>query len=138
MSYVPTFQLFSSDGVTLVYTFTIVQNIKDFQDPYKFSVHDSLRGQGEIIVPGSAEAWDMPLSFKLQGTDYSDLVSKIATLKSAIPVFTKFILKVGLTSSTTENYYVMRIQPMDFPIATNNKRVDWQDVTINFRVNSWA
>lgn len=139
MSFTPQFRLYAADGTTLIYTFTYVQNITDFQDPAKFVEHESLRGQGSIIIPGSDAAYDLTIQFILQGVDYSDLVSKINTLKSTITKFTKYVLKVDLTISTTQDYKVMRLNPISFPIESNtNKRVTLQRVEMTLRVNTWA
>lgn len=138
MPFVPSFKLYASNGSTLVYTFTYVQNINDFQDPTHFVEHESLRGQGSIVVPGSDSAYDMSLEFILKGTDYTDLCSKIDTLNTTVTKFTKFILKVDTSISTTKDYKVTRLQPIVYPIGTDNKRVKLQRVEMSLRVNSWA
>ena len=138
MSFVPQFRLYASNGTTLIYTFQYVQNITDWQDPANFVEHESLRGQGSIMVPGSDSAYDMTLRFMLRGTDYSDLVAQIETLKSSITKFTHFILKVDKTISTTSDYKVLRVASFVFPIPDTNKRVTFQRVEMVFRVNAWA
>jgi len=138
MPFSPDFKLYAQDGTTLVYTFTNVQNITDYQDPANFVEHESLRGQGSIMVPGSDSAYDMNMQFVLCGTDYTDLSTKIVTLKNTITKFTKFILKVDTSISTTVDYNVMRVSSISFPIGESNKRVTIQKVEMTLRVNAWA
>ena len=100
--------------------------------------HESLRGIGSIVVPGSEAAWDMNIRFVLQGTDYEDLVDQIYDVQTTIVKFTKYVLKVDTSISTTKNYNVMRLLTINFPIEdSSNKRVTLQRVELTLRVNSW-
>jgi hypothetical protein len=134
----PRFRLYASDGVTLVHEFDNVTEINDFQDPASFVEHTSLRGQGSIITEGSSSAWDMNLTFMLIGSDYEDLVSKIETVIGDIDKFTKYILKIDKTPSSTVDYKVMRLSSVEFPLDARKKRVNFQKGIITFRVDSWA
>lgn len=138
MSFVPQFRLYASDGTTLVYTFTYVQNIDDFSDPSHYIEHESLRGQGSIIVPGSDQAYDMTLQFIIKGTDYTNLCTLIDTLNTTVSKFTKFILKIDTSISTTKDYKVMRLQPIVYPIGTDNKRIKLQRVEMTLRNGAWS
>lgn len=134
----PRFRLYEDDGVTLVYEFDNVLDINDFQDPVKFVEHESLRGQGSIIIEGSDAAWDLNLTFLLIGTDYEDLVDQMQTVQSNIANFTRYILKVDLTNATTKDYNVMRVNTLQWPLDRARKRTRLQTGNITFRVLTWA
>lgn len=136
----PTFKLYASNGTTLIYDFENVVNITDFQDPATFVEHTSLRGQGSIIIEGSDSPWDLDLSFILQEDDYEALVASINSLVTTVSKFTKYILKVELTSGgSTKDYKVMRLNSFQFPIGGDRKkRITFQTGTVSFRVNTWA
>lgn len=134
----PRFRLYASNGSTLIYEFQYVTDINDFQDPADFVEHTSLRGQGSIIVEGSTQPWDLNLSFVLIDEDYEGLVDQLGDLPTTITKFTKYILKVDLTGSSTKDYKVMRLQSFQFPLNNNKKRVNFQTAQIIFRVDPWA
>ncbi len=134
----PRFKLFQNDGTTLVYEFERVTETNDFQDPVTFSEHLSLRGQGSIISEGSISPWDLNLTFVLQGDDYEDLVAQMNSLLTTIETNTEYILKIDLTSSTTKNYNVKRLQSFAFPLNNGKKRVNFQTSNIILRVDSWG
>jgi len=138
----PTFKLFASNGVTLIYDFENVLDWGDgiFQDPETFVEHTSFRGQGSIIGDGSVAPWDLPLTFVLQSDGYENLVALMKEVKTTVLFNTKYILKVQLTSGgSTEDLKVKRLSPIRYPIIRNNKKVtESQRGFITFRVNSWV
>lgn len=134
----PFFKLYQSNGTSLVYTFENTLSIDDFQDPFTFSEHTSLRGQGSIISEGSDAPWDMNISFMLTGDDYDDLVSQMNSLLTTIAKNTKYVLRVDLTPSTTKIYKVKRLQSFAFPLENRKKRVNFQTTNLILRVLSWA
>jgi hypothetical protein len=139
--YYPSWKLYASDGVSLVYTFDYVLDWGDgvLVDPQTFTEHTSLRGQGSIISEGSTAPWDLTLEFYLTATNYVALIAKMKALNTTIAFNTKYLLKMGLTtgSATTENLYVKRLSPIRWPISGNKKVVNGQRGFITFRVNSW-
>jgi len=135
----PSFILYASNGVTPVYEFNCVTDINDWQDPASFVEHTSLRGQGSIIVEGSTQPWDLNITFVLTGEDYEDLVGQIADLQTNIVKFTRYILKVQVTSGgSTKDYKVMRLTSFIFPLDRDSKRVKFQTAQISLRVDAWA
>lgn len=134
----PRFRLYQSNGTTLVYEFDCTTEINDFQDPATFSEHTSLRGQGSIISEGSDAPWDLNISFMLTDDDYEGLVAQIDSLLTTVAKNTKYVLRVDLTSSTTKDYKVKRLQSFNFPLNNRKKRVNFQTVNAIFRVSSWA
>lgn len=146
MAWFPTLNLYESDGITLVYAFTKVTFVNDFQDPSEYVEHKSLRGIGSLIIPDSNTQgangnapWDLDLTFRLQDVDYENLVAQINTVQTTIEKFTKYILKIDTTQAGgTKDYNVMRLVKIDFPVpTTGKKRVNSQEVKIKLRVNSW-
>lgn len=139
MPFIPFHILYNSTGVTPVYTF---ENVTDYpsgdnKDPKKFIEKSNTRGNGSIFIEGGNESWDFSLEFYLRATSYEGLMTKIATLKSTIVKFTTYVLKIQTGASSTINYTVKRIIPIDFPISGNrNKRVTFQRVIITFKVLS--
>jgi hypothetical protein len=134
----PRFRLYQNNGTTLVYEFEKVTDINDFQDPFTFVEHTSLRGQGSIISEGSNAPWDMNLTFILIDEDYEGLVAQINALTTTIVKNTQYVLKVDLTNSTTKDYKVKRLESFVFPLDRRKKRVTLQTVNLVLRVDSWA
>src|SRR3972149_1654501 len=124
----PRFRLYQNNGKTLVYEFDNVLSIEDWQDPFNFVEHASLRGQGSIISEGSTNAWDLPISFLLTGDDYQDLSTQISSLLSTIAKNTQYILKVDTSPSTTKDYKIKRLGSFEFPLNNQKKRVNFQTV----------
>ena len=137
MSYIPTYKLYASNGVTLVYTFPLVQNINEEQDPTDFVEVDGLRGVGSIIIPGSESSFDLSLDFVLRGDDYEDVMSDFDTLQSTIVKFTPYVLKVGRTSTTTKDFNVKRIQPISINNTVEGRRVRTLKCTCTFLALAW-
>jgi len=136
----PRFRLYDSTGVSLIYEF---ENVLDwgnapFLDPITFSEHTSLRGQGSIISEGSQAPWDLTLNFMLIEDDYESLVAIMNGLSSTIVNNTKYVLKIDLTSITTKDLKVKRLEPIQFPVTRKKKVVTFQEGIINFKVNCWA
>lgn len=135
----PRFRLYQSNGTTLVYEFeNVVDDTGSFTDPTDFVEHTSLRGQGSIIIEGSEQPFDITLNFVLTGEDYEDLVAQMDSLNSTIDKFTKYILKIDLTISTTKDYKVMRLQAFEWPLDFRQKRVKLQRGIITLRANCWS
>jgi len=137
MSWSPTFKLYSSDGVTLQYTFPIVQDTNEPSDPYDYVKVDGLRGIGSLIIPGSAQSWTLNLTFVIQGEDYEDLMQKVDDLNTTVEMFTPYILKIDRSQSSTKDYRVKRIVPFAITNTAENYRIDTAIISASFLVNSW-
>ncbi len=131
------YRLYDSTGLSLVYTIPLVQTDNGPQDPKDFVEIEGLRGVGSIIITGSTQAWDLELTFILQGTDYQDLIAQMDALETTIVPQTKYLLKIDRTASTTKNYNVMRLKPFEF-LEGDDFRNTYQEVKVIFRVNSWS
>jgi hypothetical protein len=133
MSWYPTYKLYANDGLTLVYTF-ITTSDNSPSDPIRFFEVTGSRGQGSIIVPGSKASWDLQLRFHLSGSNYQDVIAKIDLVESLIVPNTEYILKIQRTPSTTKDYNVKRIAPIQWD---DDKRLFFQKGLITFRALSW-
>lgn len=137
----PRFKLYQENGSTLVYEFENILDYGDgiFLDPTTFSRHTSLRGQGSIISDGSETDWELPLEFYLTGDDYEDLIAQEKNITNLIQKNIKYVLRVDLTISTTEDLKVKRLIPIRFPITNDKSKViRSQKGFITLLVNSWV
>lgn len=136
----PRFRLYNNTGITLIYEFDKVTNWGDspLLDPETFVIHESLRGQGGIVPEGSTTHWDLPLTFRLIKEDYENLIAEMQNVKNTIALNTKYILKIDLTTSTTLDLKVKRLESIRFPLVNRQKVVKHQTGIIIFKVNVWA
>ena len=134
MTWFPKYKLYASDGLTSVYPFEYILSDNSPINTLRFTEITGFRGQGSIIIGGSTQPWDIELTFFLQATDYSDLISKMDSVESTIALNTPYILKIDRTIATTKDYHVKRLIPIRWE---NTNRVRYQRGTITFRVNSW-
>jgi hypothetical protein len=135
--FIPHVYLYTSDGITLLYTFPLVQD--DINYPHsknRFTEINSFRGTGSFVVEGSEEPWDLSFTTILLDDNYSALITKIDALETAIVFNTPYILKIDKTISTSYSYRVKRLKEIEYP-PDGNRRTTSQNVKITFRVNSW-
>lgn len=142
MASFPQYRLYDETGTSLVYNFECVTDDTDgspFFDPADFVEHVSLRGQGSQISQGSNEPFDITLTFVLTDDDYEGLVAQMEALNTTIVKFTKYILKVDLTSGgSTRDIKVLRLTNFRYPSNSRKKRVKFQYVVATFRALTWA
>lgn len=134
MSFVPDYKIYASDNATLVYTINNVINDNSPQDSEQFIEHTNLRAKGSVIVEGGQAPWNLELQFVLRGTSYEDLIAKMDSIQSTIALNTSYYIKIGRTSTTTQDYKVKRLQPIQWE---NSKRTRFIYGTLILRVNSW-
>lgn len=132
---IPSFRIYS-EADALLYTFSGIFEANLPQDPIKYTEVKGIRGQGSIIIKGSLDSWDLILKGCITGTDYEDIVSKIDSMVSTIDTGTKYYLRLDKTGSTTYEYKVMRLEPIEF--QPDNLRTNYCEFTIKFRVNTWV
>lgn len=133
-TFIPRFNLYASDGVTLLYTFIAVQATNAPQSLNKNTVIEGIRGQGCIVITGSTSAWDLTINGVFLGSNYEAIVILMDALEAAIPIGTKFVLKIDKTPSTTYSYNVIRITPIEYP---ESLRTDYQEYKVVLKANSW-
>lgn len=138
MSFIPRFKLYASDGITLLYTFTVVQETNAPQSPFRNIVIEGVRGKGCLVIPAGTASWDLEIKgyLTIDGAveGYKELTVKIDALESAVQLNTNYYLKIDKTESTTYSYKVRRIEPIEYP---QSLRTDSQEYVIKFKVNSW-
>lgn len=138
MSIVPTYVIWNQTETAEIFTIPFVQSDNSPQDPAKFVIKDSGRGQGHIIIPGGTKAsWDLIIGFVLQGTDYDNLIAQMDAIETTIVKNTKYVIKIGRTVSTTKDYKIKRTNPIDWRDDTNRRRTIQHGI-ITFDVNSWV
>jgi len=134
MSFTPKFLLYSSDGITLVYTFPIVQMTNAPQSVKRNVIVEGIRGKGCIIIDGGETSWDLHIRGIFKADNYTDITTLIDALETAVPVQTKFVLKIERSISTVYQYNVIRTESIEYP---ESLRTDSQTYEVVFRVNAW-
>lgn len=142
----PEFNLYASNGTTLIYNFEFTQDDSgNFRNPQTFVEHDAVRGQGSIIIPGTDQANDITLQFVLIGHGSSDseryesLVEQMQEIEDLIVPFTPYILSIDVDESgSTKDYHVMFLGQIEWPLGDFKlRRVNFQRGIITFRKSVW-
>jgi len=136
MSYIPKFRIYASNGSTLKYTLTMVQDANYPHSEKDLIEHTNQRAKGSILIDGGDKAWDLSIRFVISGIDYEGLISKIDEIETNIPQNIPLVLKIDKTSNTAYTYKVKRISPIEYPIG-DDFRVNYQEITMTLRVNAW-
>jgi len=134
MSWFPKYKIYAADGITLVYPFQYILSDNSPINTLRFTEITGFRGQGSIIVLGSTQPWDLQLTFFLCNTNYETLITAMDSIESTIVLGTPYVLKIDRTISTTKDYNVKRLTPIQWE---DTNRVRYQKGVITFRVNSW-
>lgn len=137
MPWIPTFNLYQSDGTTLVTAITKVQNINEDAQTYDSVVIDGLRGVGAVVIPGSAQAFNLTLDFVITASDYTNLMSAYSSLDTTIIPFTPYVLKIDTSVSTTKNFNVMRTGPILITNTLDGHRNTLLRCSLTLLANSW-
>lgn len=134
--WIPTFKLYASNGITLIYQFEHVQApIEGWPSDQPSNVEiTNLRSQGSINIPGGQKSYDIILHGILIGTDYTDLTSKIFTLQTTVLSNTNYILKLDKSVSTSDSIHVVRVNPIVFE---ESNRINFQKYSVTFKALSW-
>jgi len=130
-----TFKLYASNGSTLIYTFPVVFSANYPHSEKKYVEHENLRGKGSIITDGGEASWDIILRGVLFAADYNSLQALINTLESTIVLNTPYYLKITKAISTTWDYKVKRISPIEY--QEDSLRTDFTEYQVILRVNAW-
>lgn len=133
-------KLYENDGLTLRYTFPIVQYINAPQTIKKFVEVDGIRGNNSIIVEGSDSPWDLIFQGVLRGNDwtYEDVTNAIDELEIALAFAQPYYIKLDKVEggASTYTYKVKRLQPIIYTEGYRSGR-GIQKYNITLRVNSW-
>ena len=137
MSFIPTFNLYAEDGVTLVYQFEhILPPIIGWPSDNPSSVElSNSRASGSIIIPEGNKSYDIILKGILLANDYTALTTKIFALRDTVLANTRYILTLDKSSTTYDSIKVMRLIDIDLD---NSKRINNQRYTITLKALSWS
>lgn len=141
-SWVPKVKLWSSNGLTLLYTFTAVNEHNAPQSVKNSIPISNFRSAGGIIVPGGNAMWELVINFSLIAEGYENIADAIETLESTIELHTPYLIRIDTSQTTYFNqanggYKVKRTKPFEYPNRAQDLMNDIQKVTARFDVNSW-
>lgn len=135
--WVPKFTLWSSDGLTLLYTFVAVQDTNFPQTPTDHVMHTNLRSSGGVVISGGLKPFEGFITFWLTGESYEIVIGLIDTLVSAIPMNTAYLLRIDKTPSTYYQYPVKRLLDFEWTGVSRDLRNYRQEVNLKLMANSW-
>lgn len=143
MPWVPSFRLYASDGSTLLYTFTAVQDHNAPGNVINTIAISNFRGAGGVIIPGGNKIWELTISFVLLSDGYTNVAQAVDNLESTIICNTPYIIRIDETPTSYFNqasggYKVKRIKPFDYTNRSQDLMNDIQRVTAHFDVNAWG
>lgn len=138
MAFIPSFDLYASNGITLIYTFPVVQYTNLPVSNGRYIEIEGQRGIGSIILDGGQSPFDIIINgfFMIQSASegYTDIVEDIANIESTIVLNTPYYLRVDKTISTYWEYKVKRILPIEYP---ESLRTDYQEYKVTLRALCW-
>lgn len=142
MTWIPRVKLWNSGATSLLYTFPAVQNHNAPHTSKKFIKQSNFRSQGEIIIEGGEEPWELVISFVITADGYENIVSAIETLESTIELNIPYIIRIDTSSTTYFNqtnggYKVKRTKPIEYLNREEDLMNDMQRAIIRFDANSW-
>lgn len=136
-AWVPKFTLWSSDGLSLLYTFVAVQDTNLPQSPTDNVVHTNLRSAGGVVISGGLKPFEANIIFWLTGDSYETVIGLIDTVVSTIPTNTPFLLRVDKTPSTYYQYPVKRLLDFEWTGVARDLRNYRQEISLKLLANSW-
>ena len=132
------FKLYNADGISLIYSFPLVQSTNAPQTPLRHVSIEGVRGKGALIIPAGTETWNLELEGILMidgaSEDYDDLMTKIEELETTVALNTAYYLRMYKTATTYYNYKVKRVTPIEYE---QSLRTDSQRYRLSLEVNSW-
>jgi hypothetical protein len=136
MSFQPQIRLYNAAGDTLVYTFKVEEspNLIPASAVGKSTEHKGPRGIGSTNIDMGVDSWDLQLECYLNAVDYTAVTTLLNTLFSTVLPNTAYVLKIDSSVSTTWDYRVKLIQPINAPAK---RRTGLQRYTVIFKVNAW-
>jgi len=129
-----TFKLYASDGLELIYTFSVVFNANYPKSEKKLIEHENIRGKGSIVIDGGDSSWDLTLKGVLFANDYDSLMELVDDIEESIELNVAYVIKIS-SGITTHEYKVKRIEPITF--QEDSLRTNFIEYTCTLRVNTW-
>lgn len=137
-SWVPGFRLYDETGLTLLFTFTAVQDTNIPQNPEDTVTITNFRSSGAVVIGGGNKPFEGFLKFWLfSDTVYSGVITDIDSMYSVITVNTPFVLQIDKTPSTYYSYNVKRLVDFDWSNISTDLRQYRQEVTLKLLCNAW-
>lgn len=138
----PSAELWSSDGLSLVYTFPIVQDHNLPRQEKKSIKQSNFRSQGGIIIPGGDNMWELFFKFVVVGEDYSAIATALEALESTVAYNTAYLIRIDINQTTYFNqssggYKVKRTKPFQYLDREQDRMITVQKTQVFFDVNSW-
>ena len=139
---VPKHKIYADDGVSLVYTIEdVIRRDPAFDiDNPDFVEHTNKRSAGSIIIPGGDAPYDISIYFRLGASNYTNLMTALYAMQTAIVKNTHFYLKYDLTlvnDESLESIKVMRLAPIVVDTSRGNLH-KFLYGTLTLRANSWS
>jgi len=140
--WVPKVNLWSSNGLTLLYTFPAVNDHNAPQSVKKSIIQTNFRSQGGIVIPGGEDVWELTIRFTLTADGYENIASAIENLENAIQLHILYLIRIDKTQTSYFNqanggYKVKRTKPFEYLDRAQDLMNDIQKVSASFDVNSW-
>ena len=135
MAFVPTFKLYASDGVTLVYTFEHVMDTNWPQDNPSSIEYINTRSAGAITIPEGEKPYDIFFDGILTATDYSTLTVLIFALRDTVVANTRYVLKCEKSTGIFDSIKVMRKVKINLD---KSRRINNQKYKITLSALAWA
>lgn len=138
MAFIPSHKIYASDGASLIYTIEDVvrRNPALSIDIPDVVEHTSLRSNNSIIIPGGNKSYDYTLYARLSASNYTNLMTALALLKSTVATKTKYYLKIDTSGATTDDIKVQRLTEIVVDPGRGNLN-KFLYYTITFKCNSW-
>jgi len=135
--FTPSFNLYASDGVTLVYAFEyITPPIIGWPSDNPSSIgYNNTRASGSITIPEGEKSYNIVLNGILLADNYTTLTTQIFALRDTIVANTRYVLKCEKSSGIYDSIKVMRLDKIDL---NPSKRVRIQKYKITLRALSWS
>jgi len=117
------FKLYASDGISLIYTFPLIQSTNAPQSPLRHINIEGVRASGSLIIPAGTPSWNLELEgiLMIDGSseNYDDLMAKIEELETTVALNTAYYLRMYKTVTILKvlelirknillNFFVMR------------------------------
>lgn len=134
---IPHFKLYDSTGLSLLYTFSAVQNSNIPQSPRRTVLHEGARGKGGVIIDGGESVWDLYIIGYIFGDDYEEITDLIDAMESAVAINTPYLLRLDKDDASYYEYKVKRVEAIDYPIDPSDLRTSIQEYRLTLKVNVW-
>jgi len=135
----PKHYIVASDGSTPVYTINNVIERNPFTAidvPQEVEI-TNLRSQGAVTISGGLAPYDIQIRFLIKGTDYADVMTQIASLRSAVLVKTNYYLKYDKTLTNNQSLESIKVRVKSIDVDGTRHITRFAFATITLRALAW-